>query len=41
MTIARLSAALRRTLREIDVTFCKLARIQFDAPWRERDTTPC
>ena len=36
-----IGAALRRALRAIDVTFCKLARIQFDAPWREDDARRC
>ena len=27
---------LRRNLEAIDLVFCKLNRIQFDAPWRRQ-----
>lgn len=28
------TASLRRVLAAIDLVFCKLNRIQFEAPWR-------
>ena len=31
-----IAAALRHALAAIDMVFCKLARIQFSAPWRAR-----
>ena len=31
-------AALRRGLAAIDLVFCKIAKIQFSAPWRGRGT---
>ncbi len=34
------SGDLHRLLKAIQVTFCKLAAIQFSAPWRPR-TTDC
>ncbi|WP_263854083.1 hypothetical protein [Sphingomonas parva] len=35
-TIIRLAARLRRSLAALDAAFCKLNRIQFAAPWKER-----
>ena len=35
------AGALRRTLAAIDLTFCKFARIQFSAPWRQQTRTSC
>lgn len=35
------AGALRRTLAAIDLTFCKLARIQFSAPWRHQPRNAC
>ena len=35
------AGALRRALAAIDLTFCKLARIQFSAPWRQRSRDAC
>ena len=32
---------LRRTADAIELTFCKLSRIQFDAPWAPRGRTRC
>jgi|GEM_PF-2890648 len=34
-------ASLRRALASIDVAFCKLNRIQYDAPWRSGETRRC
>ncbi|HYJ30547.1 MAG TPA: hypothetical protein VEW25_09430 [Allosphingosinicella sp.] len=34
-------ASLRRGLAAIDVAFCKLNRIQYDAPWRSGETRRC
>ena len=34
-------ASLRRALSAIDVAFCKLNRIQYDAPWRSGETRRC
>ena len=34
MSKSALAAALRRVADGIALTFCKLARIQFAAPWR-------
>lgn len=31
------AGALRRALAAIDLVFCKLAKIQFSAPWRTRN----
>jgi len=36
-----LIAALRRGLASLDQAFCKLNRIQFDAPWREDRAGRC
>jgi hypothetical protein len=36
-----LAARLRRMFEAIDVALCKLNRIQFDAPWKERGTRRC
>ena len=35
------AGAIRRTLAAIDVVFCKLARIQFSAPWRPQSRNVC
>ena len=35
-----LGALLRRAIDSIDLTFCKLNRIQFSAPWKQ-DTRGC
>lgn len=34
-------ASLRRALAAIDLAFCKLNRIQYDAPWRAGETHRC
>ena len=34
-------ALLRRILADIELAFCKLNRIQFDAPWRTDQTHRC
>jgi hypothetical protein len=36
-----LLASIRRALAAIDVAFCKLNRIQYDAPWRSGETHRC
>ena len=33
--------AIRRALAAIDAGFCKLNRIQFDAPWRSERRGSC
>jgi hypothetical protein len=33
--------AAREVLRAIDFAFCKLARIQFSAPWRDQRSKSC
>jgi hypothetical protein len=35
---AGLSARLRRLIDDTALAFCKLNRIQFEAPWRDRRT---
>ena len=35
-----LAALLRRAIDSIDLTFCKLNRIQFSAPWKQ-DSRGC
>ena len=37
----RLGARLRSMFEAIDVALCKLNRIQFDAPWKERGAGRC
>jgi hypothetical protein len=32
---------LRRALDAIDLTFCKMTRIQFEAPWRPEEEHRC
>ncbi len=34
-------ASLRRALAALDHGFCKLNRIQYDAPWRSREAHRC
>ena len=34
-------AAIRRGLAALDQGFCKLNRIQYDAPWRTERTSRC
>ena len=36
-----LIASLRRALAAIDLAFCKLNRIQFEAPWRPDEPRRC
>ena len=36
-----LIAALRDALDAADLAFCKLARIQFEAPWRKQGPNAC
>ena len=36
-----LLASLRRGLAALDHGFCKLNRIQYDAPWRTAETHRC
>jgi hypothetical protein len=36
-----LGLAIRRLVAAIDLTFCKLARIQFAAPWNGRGRGAC
>jgi hypothetical protein len=38
---SQFSADLARTLEAIRITFCKLARIQFSAPWKPEPQDGC
>ena len=38
---AGFGAWIRRAIDAIDVTFCKMTRIQFDAPWNEGKSRRC
>ena len=37
----RFSADLARALQAIRITFCKMARIQFSAPWKPQAEDRC
>lgn len=41
MTSPNFLASIRRALAAIDVAFCKLNRIQYDAPWRRERRGGC
>jgi hypothetical protein len=38
---AGFAAWLRRAVDAAELTFCKMARIHFEAPWREEGSSRC